>query len=85
MRKAILEVRDHGLGLAPGEAERVFERFYRVDSSRRRDTGGGSGLGLSIARQIIYAHEGRIGVNSQPGKITEFFFDLPSVPAVATA
>ena len=49
---AVLEVRDHGPGLPPEEAGKVFQRFYRVDSSRRRGTGGGSGLGLSIVSAV---------------------------------
>ncbi|MBV8899039.1 MAG: HAMP domain-containing protein [Verrucomicrobia bacterium] len=62
-----------GAGLAESEQSRVFDKFYRVANSN----GEGAGLGLSIAREIIHAHEGRIGVHSQPGKVTEFYFDLP--------
>jgi signal transduction histidine kinase len=68
-------VENFGPGLPESEQSRVFDKFYRAAK-----TGGeGAGLGLSIARQIIHAHEGRIGVHSQPDKVTEFFFDLPRV------
>jgi NtrC-family two-component system sensor histidine kinase KinB len=67
-----------GPGLSESEQSRVFDKFYRAAKS----DGEGAGLGLSIARQIIHAHEGKIGVNSEPGKVTEFFFDLPSASAL---
>lgn len=60
----VVEVADDGLGLAPGEAERVFERFYRADGSRSRD-GGGSGLGLAISRSLVEAMGGTIRVTSE--------------------
>lgn len=60
-----LSVRDTGEGIPPSELAHVFDRFYRVDQSRSRETGG-SGLGLSIARQIIAAHGGRIWAESPP-------------------
>jgi signal transduction histidine kinase len=55
----IIRVRDDGPGIPPEELERVFEPFYRVESSRNRDTGG-TGLGLSIARDVAQAHGGSI-------------------------
>lgn len=58
-REAVLEVRDHGPGIAPEDAERVFERFYRPDASRAR-TSGGSGLGLAIVATIVAAHGGTV-------------------------
>lgn len=63
---AVLEVVDHGQGIPPGNAERIFERFYRADPGRSRDQGG-SGLGLSIAAAIVAAHGGRISVHPTPG------------------
>ncbi|GAA4960776.1 HAMP domain-containing sensor histidine kinase [Kineococcus glutinatus] len=65
--EAVVEVRDHGAGLAPEDAERVFERFYRVDASRRRGTGGGSGLGLAIVKSIVEGHGGTVAVAATPG------------------
>jgi signal transduction histidine kinase len=55
----VIEVTDEGPGIAPGEAERVFERFYRADVARAR-TDGGSGLGLAIARWIVDMHGGEV-------------------------
>jgi two-component system, NtrC family, sensor histidine kinase KinB len=62
-----------GSSLSDEEQARVFDKFYRVSARG----GEGAGLGLSIARQVVQAHEGRIGVFSGPGKKTEFFCDLP--------
>jgi NtrC-family two-component system sensor histidine kinase KinB len=62
-----------GLGINDQELPRVFDKFYRSSGHK----GDGVGLGLSIARQIVLAHGGRIGVLSEPGKLTEFYFDLP--------
>jgi two-component system, NtrC family, sensor histidine kinase KinB len=64
-----------GPGLSEEEQARVFDKFYR----RSGHDGEGAGLGLSIARQIVQAHEGRIGVFSQRDRFTEFYFDLPVV------
>ena len=65
--ESVLEVRDHGPGIGPEQAEKVFERFYRVDSSRRRGTGGGSGLGLAIVATIVGGHGGTVAVAPTPG------------------
>jgi two-component system OmpR family sensor kinase len=78
---AVLEVRDHGPGLTPEQAARVFERFYRVDSSRRRDTGGGSGLGLSIVSAVVTAHAGTVAVDTTSGGGATFRVALPTQPA----
>ncbi|GAB3163855.1 hypothetical protein GCM10027059_18840 [Myceligenerans halotolerans] len=64
--QAVIEVRDHGPGVADEHAERMFERFYRADSSRNRESGG-SGLGLAIVSAIVEAHGGRIDVAPTPG------------------
>ena len=63
---AIVTVRDTGIGIAEEEQRRIFERFYRSDKARQRDSGG-TGLGLSIARWIADVHHARIEVHSQPG------------------
>ena len=75
--RAVLEVRDHGPGLAPEHAVKVFERFYRVDASRARSQGGGSGLGLSIVTAVVTAHGGRVGVAPTPGGGATFRVELP--------
>jgi len=66
-------VRDNGPGISPEHQEHVFERFYRVPGTNKT----GAGLGLSIAREITTAHQGEIGVLSQPGQGSEFFFVIP--------
>lgn len=71
-----LSVEDNGMGIAPRERKRIFERFYRVDNLLTRKTEG-SGLGLAIAKRIIEAHGGRIGVQSEVGKGSRFTIQLP--------
>jgi signal transduction histidine kinase len=70
-----LEVADEGAGIEPEELTRVFERFYRSDAAR---AGGGAGLGLAIAKEIVDAHGSSIDVRSAPGAGTTFGFELPS-------
>ncbi|MDN5808350.1 MAG: HAMP domain-containing histidine kinase [Brevibacterium sp.] len=70
------EVRDHGDGIDPEVVPRIFERFYRLDVSRTRDTGG-SGLGLSIVKAIVENHHGAITVHQTPGGGATFRIDLP--------
>jgi two-component system OmpR family sensor kinase len=72
-----IEVRDHGPGIDPAEVRRVFERFYRSDSSRGRVSGGGSGLGLAIVAAIVAGHGGRVGVAPTPGGGATFVVSLP--------
>lgn len=74
-RELRVEVSDQGPGLSQAERERVFERFYRVEKSRNPEYGG-TGLGLAIARSIIELHGGKIGVESEPGKGSTFWFTL---------
>ena len=73
-----LEVRDHGEGVDPVKARRVFERFYRGDPSRGRGNGGGNGLGLAIVAAIVSAHGGQVGVAATPGGGATFVVDLPT-------
>jgi len=72
-----IEVEDTGPGIEPRHLERIFERFYRVDSGRARDAGG-CGLGLSIARHAAQQSGGDLEVQSTPGKGSRFTFRLPS-------
>jgi two-component system OmpR family sensor kinase len=78
--RALLEVRDTGLGMAPAATQRIFDRFYRVDTARDR-LQGGTGLGLSIVAAIVDAHEGTITVQSQEGAGTTFTVSLPLLTA----
>jgi signal transduction histidine kinase len=71
-----LEVEDNGIGLSRREMKKIFDRFYQVDQSLARESGG-CGLGLSIVKFIIDAHGGTIGVRSQPGKGSTFTVKLP--------
>jgi two-component system OmpR family sensor kinase len=75
---ARLEVRDHGEGVDPVKARRVFERFYRADPSRGRSSGGGNGLGLAIVAAIVGAHNGQVGVAPTHGGGATFVVDLPT-------
>jgi signal transduction histidine kinase len=72
-----IEVVDEGPGIAPGEEERVFERFYRADASRSGDRGG-AGLGLAIARWIVDLHGGRIHVERREPHGTRMVVELPA-------
>jgi PAS domain S-box-containing protein len=71
-----VSVADEGMGISPEYQERVFERFFQVDSASTRRVGG-SGLGLAISRSIVEAHGGRVWVESEPGEGSTFFFTLP--------
>ena len=73
-----ISVRDTGEGITPTELPNVFDRFWRGDKSRARESGG-SGLGLAIAKQLIEAQGGSIGVESQSGAGSRFWFKLPIV------
>lgn len=74
--KAIIHVKDTGIGIPQKDLPHIFERFYRVDSARARQTGG-AGLGLAISQQIALLHEGRITVKSIEGEGTVFTVSLP--------
>lgn len=73
-------IRDTGAGVPQDELSRIFERFYQVDKSRKGGPAHGSGLGLSIANQIVQAHKGEILARSITGQGSEFVVRLPLVP-----
>ncbi len=73
---ALLEVRDTGIGIPEEAIPHVFERFYRVDKARSRETGG-TGLGLAIVEKIVALHGGDIKVESEPGRGSAFFVRIP--------
>jgi two-component system sensor histidine kinase SenX3 len=72
-----IAVVDQGIGIGPDEQQRVFERFYRVDPARSRDTGG-TGLGLSIVKHVAADHGGDVTIWSQPGKGSTFTLRIPA-------
>jgi signal transduction histidine kinase len=76
--EARMQVTDSGMGIPAPDLPYVFERFFRSDRTRRA-YGGGSGLGLSIARWIVDAHKGEISVESEVGKGTTFTVTLPLI------
>ncbi len=83
---AVLEVIDEGPGMSQDDAQRVFERFYRADTSRARASGG-TGLGLSIVDSLVHAHGGTVSVKTAPGQGCRFRVNLPriaDVPALTT-
>jgi two-component system, OmpR family, phosphate regulon sensor histidine kinase PhoR len=71
-------VRDFGAGIASEHRDRIFERFYRADKARSRESGG-TGLGLAIAKHLVEAHGGRIWVESDLGRGSRFCFTLPQL------
>ncbi len=79
-----LEVCDHGIGIPGRDLERVFERFYRVDRARSRETGG-TGLGLAIVRHVATNHKGQVRVDSREGEGSVFTLRLPAGSGLAVA
>ena len=74
---AELMVADNGIGIPATDHDRIFERFYRVDKARSRDTGG-TGLGLSIVRHVATNHGGEVLVSSQEGEGSTFVLRIPT-------
>ena len=81
---AILSVIDHGEGIPAQIRDKIFQRFWRADSSRARDTGG-SGLGLAIVAAIVEAHRGTVSVEETPGGGATFRVELPLLPPAGDA
>jgi signal transduction histidine kinase len=75
---AMIQVQDTGIGITPDDQRHIFDRFYRVNSDRSRQTGG-SGLGLAIARAIAQTHRGSLQVHSEPGQGSTFTLRLPKI------
>lgn len=82
-RFAQVSVADTGSGIPPEDLPHIFDRFYRVDKSRSR-TSGGTGLGLAVVKQLVEAHGGRVWAESELGKGTVFRFTLPTTSPVRT-
>jgi two-component system, OmpR family, sensor kinase len=80
----LLRISDSGPGLAPKDAARVFDRFFRADPERARETGG-AGLGMSIVRALVQAHHGTVTLDTAPGRGLTVRVRLPAVPAPALA
>lgn len=74
--EVIITVRDHGIGIPSRDLERIFERFYRVDKARSRETGG-TGLGLAIVRHAVENHGGEVSVTSREGEGSTFVITIP--------
>ena len=72
-----LAVHDHGMGIPAADLDRIFERFYRVDRGRSRETGG-TGLGLAIVRHVAVNHAGAVEVVSREGEGATFTLVLPA-------
>ncbi len=75
-REVNINIKDNGIGISKKDLPHIFERFYRADSSRSKDTGG-SGLGLAIVQWIAEAHGGNVSAVSSPGKGSTFTVTLP--------
>ena len=82
--KAIVGIRDTGIGISAEDQPKIFERFYRADKARSPETGG-AGLGLAIARWIVKQHRGSVRVQSSPGNGSTFLVELPLQPAAEPA
>jgi len=78
-KEITISVSDNGPGLSDADRERIFERFYRVDPSRQRNSQEGSGLGLSIVDAVMSSHGGRVSVESKLGEGTTFTLHFPLI------
>ena len=78
----VLSVADTGIGILKADQDRIFERFYRADAARSRESGG-TGLGLSIVKHLVDVQGGRIRVESELGQGSTFFVYLPQKTAVS--
>ena len=78
-KNAVIRVSDTGVGIPAEDLPHIFDRFYRVDKARSRETGG-TGLGLSIVKQFVNLHGGTIDAKSTFGKGTTFIIELPLAP-----
>jgi two-component system phosphate regulon sensor histidine kinase PhoR len=74
--EVVFSVSDTGIGIPQADQPRIFERFYRVDVARSREAGG-TGLGLAIAKHLIEVHNGRLWVESEVGRGSQFHFSVP--------
>lgn len=83
-KKAVITVRDSGIGIAEREQTKIFERFYRADKARSRELGG-AGIGLAIAEWIVQQHRGSIAVQSSMGNGSTFLIEFPLQPASAVS
>ena len=80
--RLVFAVEDTGVGIPTSDIGRVFERFYRVDKARSRQSGG-TGLGLAIVKHLVESHGGHVGVSSQVNQGSRFFFDVASLEVTA--
>jgi signal transduction histidine kinase len=76
--KAVLTIKDTGIGIATHDTSRIFERFYKADNSRTQNASG-TGLGLAIVREIVDEHQGSINVSSVLDEGTTFMIEMPCV------
>ena len=81
--EAVVEVADSGIGIEPGQLERIFDRFWRSPEARAR-TADGSGVGLALVSDLVRVHDGRVAVASEPGRGTRLSVALPLHTDVAT-
>jgi heavy metal sensor kinase len=81
-QRAVVSVKDNGIGISSAEQQKIFERFYRIDKARGR-AAGGSGLGLAIARWIVERHNGTISIESMPDEGSTFSIHIPAVSHLA--
>lgn len=78
-RKAVLQVKDTGIGISAEDTKHIFDRFYQADKSRLRTVDSSSGLGLAIVKWIVEAHHGTVAVESEEGKGTTFTVEIPAI------